>query len=323
MILSSGLLKAIQLSGPFKGKAVQANEIESCLLAKVPIWLHLDYSSTEVIDWLESSGYVEDWAVTALIEEDVRPRAIINKNSFYLSLRTINHNTNQDEEDMVSIRVYVKKGLIITTRKRALGIIDKVANDFIEDDSIDCENTLLVSLINTITDEINHYVEEMIDLVDDIEEKTLFDTPSENREPLTNLRRKILILKRHLNPQREALKQLGFASIHLNKSCQTAFQQQFDDYQRLVEEIDLARERCSLLQERISNKLSEQINRRMYFFSLITALFLPISSVASLFGMNIGGIPLSASTWGFTSICIVLFLTSLIAFLYLKKKSWL
>jgi zinc transporter len=90
----------------------------------------------------------------------------------------------------------------------------------------------------------------------------------------------------------------------------------------MIEELDLARERCSLLQERISNKLSEQINRRMYLFSLITALFLPISSIASLFGMNLGGIPLSTASWGFGAVCGILFGISSGVFVYLKKKRW-
>jgi zinc transporter len=190
-----------------------------------------------------------------------------------------------------------------------------------EDDS-PCELNVLITIIDTITDEISQYIEHTVDHVDEIEEQTLFNHTAAKQDQLTRLRRNILFLKRHITPQREALKQLCISNASRLQSFQPAIQQLFDTHLRMIEELDLARERCSLLQERISNKLSEQINRRMYLFSLITALFLPISSIASLFGMNLGGIPLSTASWGFGEVCGILFGISSGVFVYLKKKRW-
>ena len=321
-MFETGLLKAIYLGGEKNSLSIPTNEIDNALESNTPIWLHLDYTCQEVIDWLDDTHHIDNWASEALTETDVRSRAIIHKNSFYLSLRSINLNDDQDEEDMISLRIYVKKNLIITTRRRELSITEKVMENIEFEDDIPCELNVLITIIDTITDEINQHIDHTVDHVDEIEEQTLFNHSAAKQDQLTKLRRNILFLKRHITPQREALKQLGLSNASRLQSFQPAIQQLFDSHIRMIEELDLARERCSLLQERISNKLSEQINRRMYLFSLITALFLPISSIASLFGMNLGGIPLSTASWGFGTVCGILFGISFGVFVYLKKKRW-
>ena len=103
-----------------------------------------------------------------------------------------------------------------------------------------------------------------------------------DRDEISNLRRKILVLKRYLSPQKEALKTLQRGQGALKIGDGQDFYRSYETNVRILEELDLSRERCRLLQEQINNKLTEQVNRRMYIFSLITAVFLPISSVASL-----------------------------------------
>jgi zinc transporter len=60
---------------------------------------------------------------------------------------------------------------------------------------------------------------------------------------------------------------------------------------RYIEELDTIRDKVSLIQEELSNKLSEQMNKKMYVLSIISVIFLPLTFLTGLLGINVGGIP--------------------------------
>lgn len=60
---------------------------------------------------------------------------------------------------------------------------------------------------------------------------------------------------------------------------------------RHIEELDTIRDKVTLIQEELANRLSEQLNKKMYILSIISAIFLPLSFLTGLLGINIGGIP--------------------------------
>ena len=61
--------------------------------------------------------------------------------------------------------------------------------------------------------------------------------------------------------------------------------------QRLVEDLDAARDQATLLQEEVFAIQNEAINDRMYLLAIISAIFLPLGFLTGLFGINIGGMP--------------------------------
>ena len=71
-----------------------------------------------------------------------------------------------------------------------------------------------------------------------------------------------------------------------------------------MEDIDLVREQALVLQEQLLNITVEQQNARMYVLALITAVFLPITFITGVFGMNVGGLPGIEAPRGFFNVMI-------------------
>ena len=89
----------------------------------------------------------------------------------------------------------------------------------------------------------------------------------------------------------------------------------------MVEEVDEAANRAQILHDELANSLSEKLNKSMYKLSLITVIFMPLTFITGLFGMNVGGIPGSDSPAAFY---ICSFIMVGIVFLHLaffKKKN--
>lgn len=322
MTTDNGLLFAYLLDGKGGGKKITPLDVHTITNQKKTVWLHVDLSAPDTVEWLESFPGLDPHALDILTEDEVRSRTIIHNNYLYVCLRSMNLNQNQDEEDMVSIRVLIQNNLIISSRKRELRILTDICQEIEMGEGPTCPIELLSAFLTQINTVISNHINELEDSVDEAEENYLVSLSEVNRDEISNLRKKILILKRHLSPQKEALKLLYASNSKLLANDKHLFQDHLDTHLRLLDTLDLTRERCSLLQERISNKLSEQLNKKMYLFSLITAVFLPISSIASIFGMNLGGIPGSDNIWGFSIACVSLFGTSGALIIYLKLKKW-
>jgi zinc transporter len=67
--------------------------------------------------------------------------------------------------------------------------------------------------------------------------------------------------------------------------------EQVDRVTRYMEDLDMIRERAFVLQDELYSQLSDRMNRIVYMLTVITGIFLPISFLTGLFGVNIGGMP--------------------------------
>ena len=319
----SSLIFGYSLDGEGGALKLEEKEISNWDESKGVMWLHLNYSCPSILDWLSTKFELDDWAIEALTDDEPRSRTLINNKYIFTCLRSVNLSQDDEQEDMVSIRVYMKGNLIITSRSRELFYLKNICHLLLSSNGPKTSIQLLESIMESINDDSSEHINFIVDSIDEIEQNYLMNSSDIKRDDISNLRRKVLMLKRYLAPQKEAIRQFTTQQIlSFNANDKLSFQQHYDNTARNVEELDLARERCSLLQEQMTNKLSEQLNNRMYLFSMITALFLPISSVASLFGMNLGGIPGTNSSWGFALVCFLLLINSVGLMIYLRKKQW-
>ena len=92
----------------------------------------------------------------------------------------------------------------------------------------------------------------------------------------------------------------------LTSTQRTSIREVADHLVRYVEDLDAARDRMGVMQEELTNKLSEQMNKTMYILTVLAGIFLPITFVTGLLGINVGGIPGAEDPWAFTEVSLTL-----------------
>ena len=92
---------------------------------------------------------------------------------------------------------------------------------------------------------------------------------------------------------------------------------------RYLEELDSSIERAQIIQQTVTNQVSEQLNQRMYVMSVVAALFLPLGFLTGLLGVNVGGIPGTESPYAFTLFVVFLVVLTGSIGVYFKNKKWL
>ena len=92
---------------------------------------------------------------------------------------------------------------------------------------------------------------------------------------------------------------------------------------RMAAEIASFTERAALVHEQITDHRAEQLNRALLILAAVTTIFMPLTLITGLIGMNVAGIPFSQEPWAFGVIIAVLALIGAIEFLWFRSRKWL
>lgn len=304
---ADGLVHAFVLDGQGGARQVSWDEILAWKPADGVLWVHLDRSHAHTEAWLETDSGLEPLVVSALLAEETRPRGSVLPKGLLIILRGVNLNPGADPEDMVSLRMWLGGGRVVTVRKRRLMAVQDVQDELQAGSGPTTQGGIVVAMAERMIERIGPVVLDLDEKLDQVEVQTL-DTASESLRPqLAELRRGAIALRRHIAPQREALTSLCTAATDLlNDSHRLRLREASDRVTRYVEDLDALRERAAVTNDELGTRLAETMNRRMYILSLVAAVFLPLGLLTGLLGINVGGIPGTENEWGFTMVTLLL-----------------
>lgn len=288
-------------------------------------WIDL-FGEYEALDeFIANNIELDIYTRQVLTAEDTRPRCISHEQDLLVNLRGANLNPGTEPEDMLSIRMLIRSNVIITIHRQKVLSIEKQINSIESKQKIPSSPIgLFISLCDYLSKYIAEIVEDVEECVDNLEEEILTATSRELMSTISESRRRAIMLKRHLSPQKETLYRLQFdAEALLTKTQQFRLREINDRTTRLLEDLDATRDRAVIMMEEFLNRLSEQMNNRMYVLSVVAALFLPLSFVTGLLGINVGGIPGTNNPHGFAIVSAILLVFGILMILAFKKSKWI
>jgi len=322
--LPDGLLHALVLDRNGSARPVEPENIENWRPEDGLLWLHLDVAERPPDDWMQMDLGLNPLVVEALNADETRPRSLTLADGLLTVLRGVNTNPGADPEDMVSIRLWIERDRIVSTRRRRLLSVQDLKEQLQQGLGPKTSGEFLSELIGRLADRIGGFVDTIEDALSSIEEAESDEPVQLRRRSLAGLRRQIASVRRFVGPQRDALDRLYRNPGSLLSDSETnRLREEADRVTRYLEDLDLARERAVVLQEELMNELAQLQNTRMYVLSVVAAIFLPLTFVTGLLGMNVGGLPGLDSPRGFLIAVVVMFATSAAMLIYFRYRKWL
>ena len=308
-----------------EGKAEELNfeDLETADKEDKILWIHFDYSSPQAIDWITNKSNIDSIAIDALLTEETRPRTTILDDSLLIALRGVNLEPKSKPEDMISIRLFITPTLIISTRKRDLLTIKEIADNLKKGVRPKSSSEFLIELTYRVIERMEDIIDNIEDRADQLEENIINSSDLKYRNEILAIRRESIVLRRYLFPQKEAMNKLYHDKITwINEYERIELREINDQLIRHIEELDTIKDKVTLIQEELSNMLSDQMNKKMYMLSIISAIFLPLTFLTGLLGINIDGIPGAKNENAFLIFCVMLIVVVSIQYVIFKKKKW-
>ncbi len=267
------------------------------------VWVNVDFVSAAGRDWLARSG-LDPIARDALTAEETRPRCTLHGEMALINLRGVNLNPGAEPEDMVSLRLCVMPGQVVSSHRRPLSALDDVMEGVRNGHGPATPGDLVARIALRLADRAEPVVARLNERLDDLEDQVSTEAPPELRSELADIRRVSSVLRRFMFPQRDALSTLEIEELDwLSQRDRSRVREATERVTRLAEELEAIRDRAQVVRDQIVDVRAEAMNRQMLVLSVVTAIFLPLGLVTGLLGINVGGIPGAEVPWAFWAVC--------------------
>ncbi len=300
MSQQDGLVCAYLLDGAGGGELLDWEGVRAAADRDGLVWVHLDRQALGCRRWLAEDAGVAPIVRDALLAEESRPRCDALAGGLIVNLRGVNLNPGADPVDMVAVRMWIEPARIITVRGRHLMAIDDVRAEIEAGEGPCNPGDVVVALAGKLVARMSSVLATLDDELDQLEEATMSAHSRELRPQITRIRRRAIALRRYIAPEREALSRLMAEQVEwLDQGDREHLREVADRVTRYVEDLDLARERAAVIQDELSSRLAEKMDRTMYVLSMVAGIFLPLGLITGVLGVNLGGIPGEHTPWAF------------------------
>ncbi|MEW9918227.1 zinc transporter ZntB [Marimonas sp. MJW-29] len=284
-------------------------------------WWHFDLSEAGLSDWINAN--LPPIPGGSLLQPETRPRCDRFEEGLILNLRGINLNEGQDADHMVSVRMWVEDNLVITVRLRKLFALEDIRQDMIAGKGPATTAAFVELLVGKLTARVQEEVARISELTEFYEDD-LEDDSTPIPTELSVTRRQVIRLRRYLDPQRVALTKLAAVDLPIIPEPDGLKLRELANRTTLaVEELDSMRERLVTVQDEHDLHVACSQARHSFILSLAAAVFLPLSFLTGLFGVNIAGMPGMENPAAFTILCLGMAVLALLLLLLFRLRRWL
>lgn len=287
-------------------------------------WNDYNLAQTKEQKALKKVDDIPEFALVALLSEETRPRVELFNNGMLIILRGINLNPKEEDEDMVALRIWVQKDKVITCHYRPIQTLGDIKQKIIKGIIPESASVLLANIISELFQKIENTILDLDDVVNDLEDQ-ITDSLDENiRNQISLLRKKIVIFKRHLLPQREVMSQLRSSKLSwLHDEQRNYHNENYERVMRNLEDLEVMRDKLNIIKEEAQYLLSDRLSKNTYILSIVAAIFLPLGFLTGLLGINVGGIPGTNNPNSFWIFCVVLVVVVILQAFLFRKMKWL
>lgn len=322
--MDSAILLSYKLDGKGGGSSYSFDASSLPMKKNEFVWTHLDATHPETRNLLTNKEYgVDQLVIDALLADETRPRMMSIGDGVLLILRGINLNETSSPEDMVSIRLWITKDQVISTRRRQLKSVSDLEEKIKSGHAPKNTGQFVCMLISHLLEKMNTAFLELDEEVDNIEAHLIESADTHLRNDIIKTRKQAIMFRRYIAPQRDAIGQLYMAdTTWMSEKQKHILQESFNNVTRYVEDLDAIRERAQVIKDELSNILSDKLNKNMYALSVVAAIFLPLGFLTGLLGINIGGIPGVDNPYAFAIFTAILVVIVALQIVIFKKLKW-
>jgi zinc transporter len=319
----NGLVAAWLLDGTGGGSRIGWPQIAAWKPGDGLIWIHLDYSDPNSQRWLQENSGIDPIVQKTLVSEESRPRCEYFETGLLTILRGVNLNPGADPEDMVSIRIWLEENRIVSCRRRRLASIADLQERLHKGSGPRSQGGFLAQLSENLVKRMDSVIESLEVGAETLEQRLSDGDDSNLRGDISDMRRTVIHLRRYLAPQRDALKRLKAIEFDwLSPQARSRLNETMDQTQGYLEGLDVIRDQTQVVQEELTQKYTEQTERRMYVLAIITSVFLPLGFLTGLLGINVGGMPGTDNPLAFWVVCLLAFIVTVVSLWILRRMRW-
>ena len=285
-------------------------------------WLHLDGRDEGDKAWLARQSGLPETVRGALIARETRPRTEFVDEGALVNLRGLGATPDDDPDPLTSIRFWAAAGRIMSVSFRTSASLEPVVECFLAGE-ITTPGDLLAEFARDMSERLDPKVGDLGDTIDFCEGRLDAKRAHAVRRRVAKARSDAIAYRRFIVPQLHAVEALATTSAEwVEKDDREHLRAAQDRFARMAEELESVRERSALISEELTDLRAEQLDRRSLLLSIVALIFLPLTFITGLFGMNTR-VPWEQDIQGFWIILGVCAAITLSLLGWFARRHWL
>jgi magnesium transporter len=309
----------------------QVPGIEECLKFKntpTVTWINID--GLHDIELLEKIG--TGFELHPLILEDIlstgqRPKFEDFEKYIFIVLKMISYNEENQSVEAEQVSLILGPNYVISFQERlgdvfeqirdrirkAKGRVRKMGADY-----------LAYALIDAIVDNYFVILERLGEKIESMEEEVVGDPTERTVQQIHSLKREMITLRKSIWPLRELIAGLQKSESSLIKETTDIYLRDVYDHTiQIIDTIESFRDMVSGMLDIYLSSLSNKMNAVMKVLTIIATLFIPLTFVAGIYGMNFEYMPELKVRWAYGAVWLVMITIAVIMLFYFRRKKWL
>lgn len=309
-----------------------AATLEECLAfhhSKAVTWINIDgITDLDLINQLGNHFNLHPLVLEDMANTNQRPKMEDYGDYLYIVLRMIYYRDGELSSEQVSL--VVGKDYVLSVQEGDLNrfdvfesIRDRIRNGIGKIRKLGAD-MLMYSLIDAVVDNYFVVLDGLDDKIEEVEGYLTDNSKEDTLQRIQNLKREALTLHKAIWPLREVSSTLQRDEIPLiQPTTQIFLRDVYDHVVQLMDTTETIRDILSGMLDIYLSTLSNRMNEVMKVLTIISTVFIPLTFIAGVYGMNFRFMPELEAPVAYPLVWVVMIVIALLMLRYFKKKKWL
>ena len=305
--------------------------IEECFLFKdkpTVTWINIDgLHQVEILEKLGECYGLHPLVLEDILNTDQRPKMEDYGEYLYIVLRMLNYNDKSSEIESEQISLVLGPNFVFSFQEREGDtfnpIRDRIRNGKGRIRKMGADH-LAYTLLDSIIDNYFIILEKLGEKIEFLEEELVTRPTPETLQTIHHLKREMIFLRKGVWPLREVISGLerGESSL-IKESTRIYLRDVYDHTIQTIDTIETYRDMVSGMLDIYLSSISNRLNAVMKVLTIIATIFMPLTFLAGIYGMNFKYMPELEWRWGYPVIWVIMVGIGVSMLLYFRKKKWL
>ena len=308
-----------------------AETIEECCAyreKKTITWINIDgIHQTDIIKQIGQSFQIHPLTLENIMNTAQRPKIEYFPNYIYISLKMIYWDETRQEIAIEHVSLVLTDHNVISFQEKEGDIFNPVRQRIKNKTGTIRKNGadyLVYALLDSIVDQYFLVLEKLGDKTESLEDALMKWSTPENLKIIHETKRNLIFLRNSVWPLREVINQLEKDESKLiQKNTKLFLRDVYDHTIQVIETVETLRDMVSGLLDIYLSSVSNKMNEVMKVLTIIATIFIPLTFVAGIYGMNFQYMPELSWKWGYPATLFVMFLIGLGMYFFFRNKKWL
>jgi magnesium transporter len=291
-------------------------------------WLNIDgVHQPEIIEQVGKS-----FGLHPLVAEDIastgqRPKMEDFDDYIFIVVRMFRFDGEEGETRSEQISIILGADFVISFQEREGDVFDAIRERLRNNKGKIRKlgaDYLAYALIDAIVDNYFMILENLGEAVEDIEDRLVTNPTSETLQTIHDLKREMIFLRKSVWPLREVINRMERSESPLiNKSTFVYLRDVYDHTIQIMDAVDTFRDMLSGMLDIYLSSVSNRMNEVMKVLTVIATIFIPLTFVAGIYGMNFRYMPELGLTWGYPAVLVLMLVVALLMVMFFRRKKWI